>query len=158
MFTEEQIDLLERIANDGSFEGADQKNIIGILVNCREPVKPQILVTIKGGAVQSAHANMDIELVLADMDNIEQGDDLEYVELDSITQEEFDDAVQRAYEKVLLARKPYNRLKEIGIFVHDPEDEFPFKVQVNGDAVIASYKTFDEALRFLNLYSNTREK
>lgn len=156
--TRERIALFEKICAIKNFS-PQELTLLTSIFNTQEYVKPQILVTIEGGCVQYATANMDVELVIDDVDNIKRGDDLDYPCLAGTTQEEFDKAAQTAYEQVLIYRakqlknEPVNSVR---IFIHDHEDQFPFNVMVD-DEVIATYKTFEEAFTFLQEYLKARK-
>ena len=162
MFTDQEMSSLKFCAEDQTLEDHDREMINSVMhkiAMLHSAPKPQILVTINGGVFQFAHANMDIELVIEDQDNIVNGDDLYYPCLAGDTQEEFDRQVQKAYEQVLKekARKLKDEpVTEVRIFIHDSEDSFPYNVAVNGD-VIATYGTFDEARYFLDEYLFARK-
>ena len=150
MFTTDEIQFIESLS-----ETEFMQKILA-----KMKVKPQILVTINGGAFQFAHANVDIELVIADIDNIKLGDDLDYPCLDGDTQEEFDNQIQKAYEQIIFQKakalkdEPVNSVR---IFIHDHEDQFPFNVAVDCE-IIATYKTFEEAFTFLQEYLEARKQ
>jgi hypothetical protein len=44
----------------------------------------KVLIQVEGGVVGNISANKDIEIVLADLDNIEEGDELEVLHPDTI--------------------------------------------------------------------------
>lgn len=155
--TDEKVELFEAIMSNKKLS-LQQVVLVTDIFNTPGYVKPQILVTINGGAFQFAHANMDIELVIEDQDNIRDGDDLYYPCLAGDTQEEFDKQTQKAYEQVLRAKArnlKHEPVTEARVFIHDPEDEFPFNVQVNGE-ILATYKTFPEAYSFMSDYLEER--
>lgn len=157
MFTTEQLELIKTLTTSTAL-GVFERDIMLDILNSNK--KPQIIVTIEDGSFQFAYANMDIELVVADIDNIKLGDDLYYPALTGETQEEFDEAVQKVYEQIIFQKakdlkdEPVNSVR---IFIHDHEDQFPFNVMVD-DEVIATYKTFPEAFTFLQEYLEARKQ
>jgi len=164
LFTVSEMNILKICAEDQTLEDDDRKTLSSVIYKIAmmsTAQKPQILVNINGGAVQYAIANMDIELVIVDEDLIEQdGNDLEYPCLTGNTQGEFDDQIQKEYEKVLISRAKRSSgdaVNEIRIFIYNKEDSFPFNVAINGD-VIATYKTFEDAHIFLSTYLCARKQ
>ena len=162
MFVQEEIDVLKICAQDRTLEDQDrewlQSVLIKVLSCTKDNVKPKVLIILSDGCFQSAYADRDAEVIISDRDNIDAGDDLYYPCLTGDTETEFEAAVQVEYERVLLRKAKEKRglpLNEARIFIHDAEDAFPYNVQIEGD-VIATYKTFDEALDFLNAYTKAR--
>ena len=110
MFTVKEISLLEGFAASPANSIETKELFKAIIKKCKK--KPQILVTINGGAFLFAHANMDIEVIIEDQVNIDNGDDLYYFHLflpvlSCNTQEEFNKYLRSTYEATELAKINY---------------------------------------------------
>jgi len=110
--------------------------------------KPQVIVTIEDGCYQYSHSNMPVELIIEDIDAMSRGDDLLHTSQAGASQKEFDSYIQKSRKRFL---------REARIFVHDPEDLFPYQIIFNDEEVVDTFKTFDEAVDFLYNYVKKEE-
>ena len=137
---------------------SDTEKMQDIIEKCS--IIPAIMVTIHDGCFQYATANMAMDLVIEDKDDIFNGGTLDYPCTIENNIAGFNAAHLKAQRDVVLEHAYRNRdekINEIRIFIHDPEDEFPVNLMVDSE-VAATFKTFEEAADFLVKYNNERLK
>jgi hypothetical protein len=156
MFTKEELEFLSACSPNEIMKGIIEK--CG-QVNAAYR-KPQIVVTINGGSYQWAIANTDILLIIEDLDNIKTGSGLYYAAPYGSSQDEFDNYLREAERSVALANaklRKEEKIKDVRIFIHDPEDEYPFQLMLNDD-VVSAHLTLEEANEFLQEYLKVRNQ
>jgi len=114
------------------------ETILSKIVMLHTAPKPEVIVTLERGCYQYSHANTEIVLIIEDKDSIKDGGDLFYAA--PIT-EEYDSYLRKAKVSTKLPR-------EVRIFIHDPEDQFPYQVMIDGE-VIQTLETMQDALTYL---------
>jgi len=144
MFTDEEIKLLTIYSSkviSNILNPSDRKmfeTILSKIVMLHTAPKPEVIVTLERGCYQYSHANTEIVLIIEDKDSIKDGGDLFYAA--PIT-EEYDSYLRKAKVSTKLPR-------EVRIFIHDPEDQFPYQVMIDGE-VIQTLETMQDALTYL---------
>ena len=149
MLTQDEIKFLESCSDTELM-----KDIIE-----RHSYLPEIIITISGGTYQFSHANMEMTLIVEDKDIIAEGAGLDYTTPINAGKDNF--------LKIVMAKENEAKLqqaaclteipvKEYRVFVSDPEDMFPYNVQVNGE-IEGQFETLDEATEFLLKYLQVRK-
>lgn len=146
MITDNEVSFLVGYSNNLNCtkqERAYFASILDKVVKMSTAPKPEIIVTLEGGCYQYAHANMDLDLIIEDLDCIKNNEgELFYT---SPVTEDYDLYLRKAKNE---AKKP----REIRIFIHDDEDEFPYNLLIDGE-VVETFKNLIEAVAFLQEYT-----
>jgi len=141
MFTNEEIEMVALCRDDQSFDDREKgilENVVNKMTGILIVNKPEIIVTIEDSCYQYSNANTDMTVIIEDKDYIKNGGDLFYT---APSTEDYDIVLRKAK---VSARHP----KEVRIFVHDPEDKFPYQVMTDGE-VIQTLETMQDALTYL---------
>ena len=144
MFTNEDFDFLSNCSENAIMK-AIMNDIIHKMIHVNNngfaaKVKPQIIVTINGGAFQCANANTDIDLIIEDEDCTADGE-LFHSPLNTNTQKEFDEYLKSARRRTM---KP----KDVRIFFRDSANDFPFHLMIEGE-IVQSFESMADALAHL---------
>jgi hypothetical protein len=141
MFTNQEMSTLKLCVEDQTLEDFDREMLTSVMYKIARlysDPKPEIIVTIEDGCYYSSHANTEVVLIIEDKDSIKDGGDLFYA---APIFEDYDAALRKAKVN---AKHP----RELRIFVHDPEDEFPYQVMIDGE-IMDTFKDLKEAAAFM---------
>ena len=125
----------------------------------RHKYLPEVFINIEAGCYQWSHSNMEIIVLVEDMDDIKNGGKIFSTSPSSFPQNKFNTFVKERNKANILYQAKELRdipVKEYRVFIADPEDMFPYNVQVNGE-IIGMFETMDEATGFLFEYLKVRK-
>jgi len=142
MFTDHEVNFLRECSGNYNYSPDERlcfSEILAKIALTHTAPKPEIIVTIEDGCYQYAHANTEVTLIIEDIDAIkDNAGELFYT---SPVTEDYDLYLRKAKMSTKLPR-------EVRIFIHDPEDQFPYQVMIDGE-VIQTLETMQDALTYL---------